>query len=200
LALLDEVVTKTEVNLSRCTVEEMDILVGFELLIVEVVGRQGNDIVSVSDLFDGFAAAVGVARTVSRSQLPITPAYAFTDYRAQGQTIDPMVIDIARPPTGGLTPFNVYVALSRGTSRDRIRLLRDFEDKLFTQHPSEHLRREDSRLDKLRVETEWWWEKRQAAVAHTEQGAKALLCYVTHLYNADRRGMHSRRTSMSLTA
>ncbi|KAF8845321.1 hypothetical protein BDN67DRAFT_961632 [Paxillus ammoniavirescens] len=39
-------------------------------------------------------------------QLPLTAAYAFTDYRAQGKTINPVIVDIG-------TPFNVYVALSR---------------------------------------------------------------------------------------
>lgn len=55
--------------------------------------------------------------SVSRTQLPLTPAYAFTDYRVQGQTIRPVIIDIGHPPSGELTPFNVYVALSRGISR-----------------------------------------------------------------------------------
>ncbi|KAG2122384.1 hypothetical protein BD769DRAFT_1290470, partial [Suillus cothurnatus] len=47
----------------------------------------------------------------------LTPAYAFTDYRSQGQTISNAIIDIATPPTAGITPFNVYVALSRAHER-----------------------------------------------------------------------------------
>lgn len=49
---------------------------------------------------------------VSRTQLPITAAYAFTDYHAQGQTIAPIIVNIGQPPTGAITPFNVYIALS----------------------------------------------------------------------------------------
>src|SRR6267154_5545607 len=49
------------------------------------------------------------------------------------------IIDIAMPPGGGLSPFNVYVALSRGHDRENIRLLRDFDEKLLTTHPSEYL-------------------------------------------------------------
>jgi ATP-dependent exoDNAse (exonuclease V) alpha subunit len=75
----------------------------------------------------------------------MTPVYAFTDYRSQGQTINPVLIDIGPPPSGGLTPFNAYVALSRGQSRENIRLLRDFDDKIFTEHPSEFLRLFDER-------------------------------------------------------
>jgi ATP-dependent exoDNAse (exonuclease V) alpha subunit len=51
--------------------------------------------------------------TVTRSQLPLTLAYAFTDYRSQGQTILLVLVDIAPPSYGHLTPFNIYVALSR---------------------------------------------------------------------------------------
>ncbi|PSR70805.1 hypothetical protein PHLCEN_2v13327, partial [Hermanssonia centrifuga] len=39
-------------------------------------------------------------RTVHRRQFPITPAYAFTDYRSQGQTLPYVIVDIAAPPTG----------------------------------------------------------------------------------------------------
>jgi len=81
----------------------------------------------------------------------MTSAYSFTDCRSQGQTINPALIDIGPPPSGGLTPFNAYVALSRGQSRDSIRLLRDFDDKIFTEHPSEFLRLEDERLDFVMV-------------------------------------------------
>ena len=87
--------------------------------------------------------------TVTRTQLPLTPAYAFTDYRSQGLTIDPVFVDIGRPPYGYLTPFNIYVALSRGTSQKHIRLLRDFDEFLPQQYPSEFLRVEDERLQAL---------------------------------------------------
>ena len=52
-------------------------------------------------------------RNIQRRQYPVVPAYAFTDYRSQGQTIPYVIVDIATPPTGGLSLFNVYVALSR---------------------------------------------------------------------------------------
>ncbi|OAX33138.1 hypothetical protein K503DRAFT_775939, partial [Rhizopogon vinicolor AM-OR11-026] len=55
-------------------------------------------------------------------------------------------IEIGAPPTGRLTPFNVYVALSRSRGQDNIRLLRDFDEKLLMTHPCEYLRIEDERL------------------------------------------------------
>ncbi|KAG2115007.1 hypothetical protein DEU56DRAFT_748775, partial [Suillus clintonianus] len=55
----------------------------------------------------------------------LTPAYSFTDYQSPvGQTINNAIIDIATPPTAGLTSFNVYVALSQARGQlDGFRLL-----------------------------------------------------------------------------
>jgi hypothetical protein len=63
----------------------------------------------------------------------MTGIYGFMDFRAQGQTLNCSMIDIGKPPTGELTAFNAYVALSRGHGREDIRLLRDFEDSIFTK-------------------------------------------------------------------
>ncbi|KAI4527073.1 hypothetical protein K523DRAFT_251811 [Schizophyllum commune Tattone D] len=65
----------------------------------------------------------------------MTAAYAFTDYRAQGQTLPAVVVDIAKVPNGQLNLFNVYVALSR----------------------SAELLQEDERLDMLDKATKQWW-------------------------------------------
>ena len=43
-----------------------------------------------------------ITRTVRRRQFPMTPAYAFTDYRSQGQTLAAVIVGIATPPTGKL--------------------------------------------------------------------------------------------------
>ncbi|KAJ2915818.1 hypothetical protein MD484_g4610, partial [Candolleomyces efflorescens] len=104
----------------------------------------------------------GEERNIRRTQYALTPAYAFTDYKAQGQTIEKAIIDISKPPTGkGLTPFNAYVALSRGRGRNSIRLLRDFDEELFTHHPSEELREEMGRLENLDALTEIAWAAAQ---------------------------------------
>lgn len=92
--------------------------------------------------------------TVNRRQLALTPAYAFTDFKAQGQTLEKVIVDIGKTVNFSLTPFNAYVALSRSKGRDDIRLLRDFEDKLFTRAPSDDLKREDERLQELAEKTQ----------------------------------------------
>jgi ATP-dependent exoDNAse (exonuclease V) alpha subunit len=124
--------------------------------------QQLSDLPHVIPIFPitkSFTISVGGSKqTVTRTQFPITSAYAFTDYRAEGQTIAPAIVDIGRPPTGGLTPFNIYVALSRARGREGIRLLRDFDEQLLQQHPNQFLRVEDDRLKKLDDETKNWWE------------------------------------------
>ncbi|KDN44040.1 hypothetical protein RSAG8_05772, partial [Rhizoctonia solani AG-8 WAC10335] len=96
---------------------------------------------------------------VARRQLPITSADAFTDYRSQGQTIERVIIDIARPPSGSITPSNAYVALSRSRGRNTIRLL---HSDIFTKTPCEMLKIEEERLNQLNEETERVWMQRQS--------------------------------------
>ncbi|KAF8061430.1 hypothetical protein FPV67DRAFT_1422940 [Lyophyllum atratum] len=88
----------------------------------------------------------------------MTGAYAFTDYRSQGQTLPYVIINIASPPTGTLTLFNLYVALSRSSGRSTIRLLRDFDDALFKVSHDPTLMMEDDRMDKLDSVTRGWYE------------------------------------------
>ncbi|KAF8640291.1 hypothetical protein AX16_010186 [Volvariella volvacea WC 439] len=94
---------------------------------------------------------------IERRQYPITGGYAFTDYKAQGQTIPYAIIDLGKVPSGRLTGFNAYVALSRGRGREYIKLLRPFEHKLFTHHPCQHLYKEDQRLSSLDYKTLAKW-------------------------------------------
>jgi hypothetical protein len=101
-----------------------------------------------------------ITKHVRRLQFPITPAYAFTDYRSQGQTIESAIVDIATPPSGGpLSMFNLYVALSRSSGRDTIRILRDFDAELLMQPVDHDLAKEDSRLKEKEMSTKLWWEK-----------------------------------------
>jgi len=101
-----------------------------------------------------------ISRTVHRRQFAMTAAYAFTDYRSQGQTIPMVLVDIATPPPPGkLTLFNLYVALSRSSGRNTIRLLRDFDDAVFMQSHDADLLEEDDRLERLNEQTKKWWEE-----------------------------------------
>jgi hypothetical protein len=100
-----------------------------------------------------------IKRTVQRRQFPMTLGYALTDYRSQGQTVAYVIIDIAKPPSGKLDLFNLYVALSRSHGRHSVWLLRDFDDEIFLTSHDHHLLQEDDRLERLDAATKVWWEK-----------------------------------------
>lgn len=51
----------------------------------------------------------GMKKTVNRTQLSLSLAYTFTNYRSQGQMLEPVIVDIGPPPHRYLTPFNIYV-------------------------------------------------------------------------------------------
>jgi hypothetical protein len=59
----------------------------------------------------------------------------FTDYRGQGQTVNPVVIDIGLPLvlSGGLTSSD---ALSQGQSHQNISSFREIDEGNFTELPS----------------------------------------------------------------
>ena len=90
----------------------------------------------------------------------MTAAYAFTDYRSQGQTLPMVIVDIKSPPgPGKLSLFNIYVALSRSSGQETIRLLRDFDEDVFLQRHDADLLEEDQRLEALDEQTKEWWRQ-----------------------------------------
>ncbi|KAJ7130996.1 hypothetical protein C8R44DRAFT_698999 [Mycena epipterygia] len=101
-------------------------------------------------------------------------AWIYRIYRSQGQTIPYVLVDIATPPTGGLSLFNLYVALSRSSGRETIRLLRDFDDELFMKSHDPMLLAEDDRLEALNEQTKRWWEEMQARGRSGEQIVEEL--------------------------
>lgn len=84
-------------------------------------------------------------RTVSRVQLPLVPAYSYTDYKSQGRSLDRVVVDLgsARSLQG------VYVMLSRVRSIHGLAILRWFPATRVYQRVSEELRDELKRVDVL---------------------------------------------------
>ncbi|KIM57493.1 hypothetical protein SCLCIDRAFT_1193889 [Scleroderma citrinum Foug A] len=90
----------------------------------------------------------------------MTAAYAFTDYRSQGQTIPAVIGDITTPPTaGGLSLFNLYVALSRSSGRLTIRLLCNFDIKIFQAAHCPELLAENDRLESHNDKTLREWKE-----------------------------------------
>lgn len=87
--------------------------------------------------------------SISRTQLPILPAYAFTAHKSQGQTYEKVIVDL-NSCRGSAAP---YVMLSRVKSLDGLCILRDFEKSKICCHMSEDCRKEMKRLDCLSLHT-----------------------------------------------
>jgi len=77
--------------------------------------------------------------SIGRRQYALTGGYAFTDIKAQGQTIEVVVADMRNTPTGKILPFSAYVTLSQSHGCNTIRLLSDFDERLFKTHPDPDL-------------------------------------------------------------
>ena len=69
--------------------------------------------------------------SISRYQLPLTLAYAITDYKAQGATFKRAIVDLTPPPSGGIDANSPYVMLSRVMSLDGLMILGDFPDDVL---------------------------------------------------------------------
>jgi hypothetical protein len=77
-------------------------------------------------------------------QTALTGAYVFTDYKAQGQILEYVIVDLAKPPSGCLTLFSVYITSSRSRGRDQA---------AETTHPLEALAEEDLQLEEKVLNT-----------------------------------------------
>lgn len=96
-----------------------------------------------------------IQQTVKRRQFPLTGAYAFMDYQSQGQTI---LYVIATP---GLSLFSLYVSLSHSSGRDTIRLLRDFDNRIFEkQHDTALIEKEARLLEMDRKMKDWLYDQK----------------------------------------
>jgi hypothetical protein len=89
-----------------------------------------------------------------------------------------------------LSLFNLYVTLSRGTSRDNIRILRDWDSELFLRNHDIDFLAEDRPFIMLNRVTEKWWGQMTASndsssVLDTEMevGGNGTICYKLYRFN-----------------
>ncbi|KAF8833402.1 hypothetical protein BDN67DRAFT_917087 [Paxillus ammoniavirescens] len=124
-------------------------------------GLQGSDI-PIEPLSKYFHISVqeeeAITHTVIHRQPLITAAYACTDYRPQSQTVPAIVVDIESSPTGGLSLFNLYIALSCSQGSETIHLLQEFDEKYFKVTQVHELTAKDKRLGNLCRQTSTWWQ------------------------------------------
>jgi hypothetical protein len=89
------------------------------------------------------------SKKVRREQIPLLPAYAYTDYKSQGRTLETAIVDLhsARSLQG------VYVMLSRAKQLENIAVLRNFPSQKVNQRAPQELREELARIEGLDVTT-----------------------------------------------
>lgn len=112
-------------------------------------GLKPNEVVALAEEFDVKIKdwRTDETTTFKRRQLPIQPAFAMTDYKAQGRTLKNVILDL-RNCVGSQSP---YVMVSRATSLEGILILRDFASERVRCHLSQNLRKELGRLDELHI-------------------------------------------------
>ena len=110
-----------------------------------------------------FMSSVGIEkRTISRFQLPLVPAYSYTDYKSQGRSLDRAIVDLA----SARTLQGVYVMLSRVKKLGGLAILRWFPSTKVYQRPSEELREELKRVDFLSAVSEGVYNKQKASESY----------------------------------
>ena len=161
LAFTNRVVNGSEGTVQNILYEEVD---GRRYAVVVYVHIPGsgrvhpyaeNDVVPIFPETSSFnwlrRTATGIQQhTVSRVQLPLLPAYAYTDYKSQGRSLDAAVVD----PSSAFSLQGVYVMLFRVRSMTGLAILCPFPENKLTQRLSQELRNELTRLERLAEETE----------------------------------------------
>lgn len=103
--------------------------------------------------------------SVTRHQVPVTPAWAITDYKVQGSTYEAVTLDLHQQSTGnkdGSTHkryCSCYVQLSRVRSLQGLFLLQPVTLKDLNNKPDKLLVLEDQRIAQLAISTEIAWEQ-----------------------------------------
>ena len=90
---------------------------------------------------------------VNRTQLPIVPAFAITTPKAQGLTMEKIVVDLRLPHTASQVA-SIYVPLSRIKRAEELAVLRPFDMKVLQIRPSPTQNAELARLDELDRKTQ----------------------------------------------
>ena len=107
--------------------------------------------------------------SVIRHQVPVTPAWAITDYKVQGATYENITVDLHRlqnnknKETKHNSYCSNYVQLTRTKSRQGLNLLQRITLSDVNVKPANLLVQEDERLAQLAISTDIAWEAIEAS-------------------------------------
>jgi len=92
--------------------------------------------------------------TFERIQIPLTCAFAMSDFRVQGNGLKKAIFDLKKPPSGRLLAANIYVMLSRVSNWEDLAILRPFEDSVLSGHADPELTTYEQYLSDMNRQTE----------------------------------------------
>jgi ATP-dependent exoDNAse (exonuclease V) alpha subunit len=87
-------------------------------------------------------------KTFTRTQIPLTYAFALSDHKVQGKGLAKSILDLQKPPTGHFAVENYYTMLSRTSEWEDMAILLPFKDDIFTAKPDKRLMEYDLYLEK----------------------------------------------------
>jgi ATP-dependent DNA helicase PIF1 len=87
--------------------------------------------------------------SIRRTQLPILPGWAFTDFKVQGSSLNRVIVDL----TWARSLQSIYVMLSRAPKLSNIAILRWFSSKTLNSNLQGDARAELNQLDHVAKET-----------------------------------------------
>lgn len=107
--------------------------------------------------------------SISRHQIPLTPAWAITDYKVQGSTCEAVILDLHHQVGNKNTSSHkrycsIYVQLSRVKSLENVSLLRPISIHDVSSKPHDLLLAEDERLEKLCETTDMVWKAIESSI------------------------------------
>ncbi|KAJ7142802.1 hypothetical protein C8R44DRAFT_603193 [Mycena epipterygia] len=102
-----------------------------------------------------YIAEDGTKFSVGRNQLPLLPAYAYTDYKAQGKSLKRVNVDL----NGAASLQSFYVMVSRATSLKSLAVLRNFRPSTMQGRLGQDFRDEFARLEILDARTKMSYEQ-----------------------------------------
>ena len=103
--------------------------------------------------------------SITRDQVPVTPAWAMTDYKVLGLTCQAVTADLNRPKINGKTGSSHQQYCSNNVQLTRVRtiedlfLLRPVTLKDLSCKPHHLLLAEDQRLEALAISTDIAWNR-----------------------------------------
>src|SRR5947209_14599507 len=103
--------------------------------------------------------------SITRHQVPVTPAWAITDYKVQGSTCKAVTLDLHRlnisskDGTSHKRYCSVYVQLTRVRSLQDLSLLQPVTLEDLNNKPDTLLVIEDQRIAELAISTDTTWKQ-----------------------------------------